>query len=84
MATLRALDPNMTDQELLKTVLDFFHERLNEHSRANEFLERRRLHDPQLIEHFRLGFADRQLGLSLLTKNSMAGRQIRGRLAEVG
>ena len=42
------------------------------------------MNDPALIERFKLGFADRTLGLRLPEKNRKAGAEIRGRLQKIG
>ncbi len=57
---------------------------LKESPEALAYLERRGLKDETMIERFKLGFADRTLGLRLPEKNRKAGAEIRGRLQKVG
>src|ERR1019366_519193 len=47
-------------------------------------LETRGLHSAEMVERFRLGFANRTLGLRLPAKNRAAGAVLRGRLEELG
>lgn len=72
------------DQALLAQAIDYYHERLKQTPEALAYLEKRGLNDPALIERFKLGFADRTLGLRLPEKNRKAGAEVRGRLQKVG
>jgi DNA primase catalytic core len=72
------------DQALLAQAIDYYHERLKVSPEALVYLERRGLKDETIIERFKLGFADRTLGLRLPEKNRKAGAEIRGRLQKVG
>jgi DNA primase len=72
------------DQALLAQAIDYYHERLKQTPEALAYLEKRGLNDPALIERFKLGFADRTLGLRLPEKNRKAGAEIRGRLQKIG
>jgi DNA primase len=47
-------------------------------------LERRGLGEQELIDHFRLGYANRTLGYRLPAKNRKPGAQVRGKLQELG
>ena len=76
--------PEAEDAELLDQVVGFYHETLKESPEALEYLERRGLADPELIERFRLGYANRTLGYRLPDKSCKAGREIRGRLQRLG
>ena len=73
-----------SDEELRLRVAAHYHERLGLDPRAGEYLEKRGLADPGLLAHFRVGFADRTLGLLLPDKPSKAGETIRGRLQQLG
>ena len=42
------------------------------------------MNHPELVEHFKLGYANRTLGLRLPEKNRKAGAEIRSRLEKVG
>jgi DNA primase catalytic core len=72
--------------ELLEQVTAYYHERLTgdfgEPGRA--MLRRRGLDDEELIRHFRLGLADRTLGLRLPHTQWKDGRQVREALKACG
>jgi len=72
------------DQALLAQAIDYYHERMKVSPEALAYLERRGLKDAAAIERFKLGFADRTLGLRLPEKNRKVGAEIRGRLQKVG
>ena len=72
------------DQALLNQVVDYYHETLKRSPEAMAYLEARGLVHPELIERFRLGYADRTLGLRLPEKNRKAGADIRTRLERIG
>lgn len=72
------------DQELLDQVIDFYHTTLKASPEALEYLERRGLGNPELIERFRLGFANRTLGYRLAPKQYKAGAEMRTALQRVG
>jgi DNA primase len=72
------------DQALLAQAIDYYHERLKQTPEALAYLEKRGLKDPALIERFKLGFADRSLGLRLPEKTRKAGAEIRSRLQKIG
>ncbi|MGH8275620.1 MAG: CHC2 zinc finger domain-containing protein, partial [Steroidobacteraceae bacterium] len=72
------------DRALLAQAIDYYHERLKQSPEALAYLARRGLTHPEMIEHFRLGFADRTLGLRLPEKTRKAGAEIRGRLQKLG
>ena len=71
------LERTADDRELLERVVGFYAQTLKE---ALGYLERRGLVHPELIERFRLGYANRTLGYRLPAKNRQAGAEIRGRL----
>ena len=78
------LDVGMTDGELARAVVDYYHESLKGSGEALGYLERRGLRDDELIERFRLGYADRSLGTLIPEKNRVAGAELRRRLQAVG
>jgi hypothetical protein len=57
---------------------------LRQSPEALGYLAKRGINDPTLIERFKLGFADRTLGLRLPEKNRKAGGEIRSRLQKLG
>lgn len=72
------------DGELLGQVVDFYHRVLRESPEAIGFLRRRRIDHPEALSTFRLGYANRTLGLRLPEKNRKAGADLRGRLTALG
>ena len=75
---------NVDDAKLLREVVDYYHETLLQSPEAIAYLESRGLNDPELINHFKLGHANRTLGLRLPHKNRKAGAELRERLQRVG
>ena len=72
------------DQLLLNQVIDYYHETLKQSPEALAYLKARGLDHPELIERFKLGYANRTLGLRLPEKNRVAGAEIRTRLQTLG
>ena len=77
-----ALDAD--DQALLNQTVNYYHERLLATGEAMAYLQARGIHSTEAIEHFKLGYADRTLGLRLPQKNRVAGAEIRTRLQKIG
>lgn len=86
--TVRTLDaPVALDadkQVLLNQVIDYYHEVLTASLEALAYLNARGMHSTEAIEHFKLGYADRTLGLRLPQKNRVADAEIRTRLQKIG
>ncbi len=77
--------PSAADAVLLTQVVEYYHLRLKETPRALEYLEGRGLRHPELVERFRLGFADRTLGKGLPgTPQSRTREEVRGTLQRLG
>ncbi len=76
--------PEAGDAELLSLVIDYYHERLLLTEAAINYLKGRGLYHEEAIKRFRLGFADRTLGLRLPDKNRKEGQAKRTRLAQLG
>ena len=72
-----------TPQELLNHVVDHYHETLQQSPEALEYLDKRGLKNTELIERFKLGYANRSLAYRLPEKNRPVGAVIRGKLQEV-
>lgn len=87
-ATVRALSAPVSldadDHALLRQVIDYYHQSLKDAPEALEYLRARGLEHPELIEHFRLGYANRTLGLRLPQKTRVTGAQMRGALQRIG
>lgn len=77
-----ALDAS--DHALARQVIDYYHQRLKEDEEAKAYLASRGLAHPGLIDTFKLGVADRTLGLRLPLKNRAEGAAIRERLQKIG
>jgi DNA primase catalytic core len=72
------------DRVLLMQVVDYYNETLKQSPEAMKYLQSRGLTSPELIDRFKLGFANRTLGYRLPAKNRAAGAEMRGRLQELG
>jgi DNA primase len=75
---------NADDQRLLDETAQYYHERLKQSTEGLAYLQSRGLNHPELIDTFKLGLADRTLGLRLPEKNRKAGADIRARLQAIG
>lgn len=78
------LSENADQQTALKDVIAFYHSTLKESPDVQAYLKQRVLDDAELIDHFKLGYANRTLGLHLPQKNRQAGAKLRGLLQEIG
>ena len=68
------------DRALLQQVVGYYHETLKQSPEALAYLQARGLTHPEMIERFKLGFANRTLGLRLPEKNRKQGEAMRTRL----
>lgn len=86
--TVRTLAPPVAldadDRALLLQVVDYYHATLKTSPEALAYLEQRGIANMEAIEHFKLGFANRTLGLRLPEGNRKSGAEIRERLQRVG
>jgi DNA primase len=76
--------PDADDQALLNQVIDYYHETLKQSPEALAYLKARGIDHPEVVERFKLGFANRTLGLRLPEKTRKAGAEIRKRLTRLG
>jgi DNA primase catalytic core len=76
--------PDADDRAVLSQVVDYYHEQLKESPEALAYLEKRGLRSSEMVERFKLGFANRTLGYRLPLRNRKAGEELRGRLARLG
>jgi DNA primase catalytic core len=90
-ATVRKLPAPVSldadDQKLLAQAVDYYHETLKRSPEALAYLEKRGIIGSvaeEAINTFKLGFADRTLGLRLPAKNRTDGAEIRARLLSIG
>jgi len=72
------------DQVLLNQVIEFYHATLKSSPEALEYLEKRGLGSMELIERFRLGYANRTLAYRLAPKQYKAGAEMRAALQRIG
>lgn len=65
-STVRRLPPPVAlgaeDRELLRQVVDYYHEALKQSPEAMGYLKKRGLDSSEMIAHFKIGFANRTLG----------------------
>ena len=72
------------DHAALAQVADYYHATLKESPEALAYLESRGLVSSEMVERFRLGYANRTLGLRLPERNRKVGEELRGRLERLG
>jgi DNA primase catalytic core len=72
------------DQALLDQVIEFYHETLLASPEALEYLNSRGLGSREMIDRFKLGYANRTLGYRLAPKAFKAGAELRSALQRVG
>ena len=72
------------DRALLLQVVDYYSRTLKQSPEAMKYLASRGLQSSEIIDRFRLGFANRTLGYGLEGKNRIAGAEMRGRLQRLG
>lgn len=87
-STVRALPAPVAldadDKAVLVQTIDYYHERLKQDAEAQAYLKARGLEHPKLVDTFRLGVADRTLGLRLPEKNRKDGASVRQCLQRIG
>jgi len=77
---------NIDHQALLNRVIDHYHQQLQSHSAARQYLANRGLDNDELINQFKLGFSDRKVGLEsiLSSRPSKVGKAERQALKDIG
>ena len=78
------LDPAHDDPQLIAQVADFYGRALKQSSEALAYLRDRGVTNGDALDVFRIGYADRTLGLTLPVKQVRAGKSIRDRLQTLG
>jgi DNA primase catalytic core len=78
------IDKPTGSQALLNQVIDFYHETLKQNPEGLDYLQQRSLKNPEMIDRFKLGISNRTLGYRLPARNRQAGKEIRGKLNELG
>jgi DNA primase catalytic core len=84
LRTAQSFSLGAGDQEMLDQVIDFYHTTLKTSPEALEYLNKRGLGSMELIDHFRLGYANRTLAYRLAPKQYKAGAEMRTALQRVG
>ena len=74
------LDLDADDQALLNQYADFCHELFRTTAEPKEYVAKRGISSDELVSHFKLGYANRTLGLRLPNVKSKAGLTLRTRL----
>lgn len=86
--TVRKLAPPVAfdadDQALLNQVIDYYHATLKQNQDALAYLDKRGIKSAEAIDRFKLGYANRTLGLRLPNKQRKSGAEIRARLEKLG
>ena len=82
--SVSAADQASSDQVLLDQVIEFYHQTLKGSPEALAYLQKRGLGSMELIERFRLGYANRTLAYRLAPKQYKAGAELRSALQRVG
>jgi DNA primase catalytic core len=78
------VDRSADDKQLLLQVVNFYHETLKQSPEALAYLQKRGLQHPEMLDKFKLGFANRTLGYRLPHSNRVAGNELRSRLQKLG
>ncbi len=78
------IEQTADDGKLLEIVVSYYHETLKQSPEALQYLHKRGLKSPEMIDRFRLGYANRKLCYRLPASNRAAGAAQRGRLQKLG
>ena len=70
--------------KLMNQVIDYYHSTLKNSPEAQEYLTSRGLNHPELVDTFKLGYANRTLGYRLPNKTHKAGEEVRKQLQTLG
>ncbi len=73
-----------TDQQLLNQVIDYYSLTLKTTGEAQEYLTKRGLVSSEIVDRFRLGYANNTLTYRLPKKTWREGRDVRARLTSLG
>lgn len=79
-----AVDLDAADNELVLQVLEYYHQTLKTSPEALAYLEKRGIGSPEAVHAFRIGYANRTLGLRLPGKQREDGLKVRARLTALG
>lgn len=73
----------LTDEALLASVVEFYHQTFLGDARAKTYLETRGCYDPEAVKVFKLGYANRTLGYRV-PQGTAAGKRLREGLLKIG
>ena len=73
-----------SDKELLHRVLSYYQRVLKASPEIYDYLEKRGINDPDLIDTFKLGYANRTLTYRIPKKKVKDGERLRGQLQKIG
>ena len=79
-----SLDLQADNQRLLAQTVVYYHRTLKETTEGVDFLRSRGITVGEAIDRFRIGYANRSLGLKLPIKQLTAGKETRARLQQIG
>jgi len=72
------------NQTILNQVINYYHQTLKQSPEALKYLQSRGLDNSEVIDTFKLGYANRTLGLRIPAKTRIEGKKIRTQLQEIG
>jgi DNA primase catalytic core len=78
------IDATAEDKKLLEIVVNYYHRTLKDSPEAQRYLVKRGLQSSEIVERFKLGYANRTLSLHLPASNRVDGEAQRTRLKELG
>ena len=78
------IDATAEDKKLLGVVVDYYHRTLKDAPEAQQYLIKRGLQSGEIIDRFKLGYANRSLCLHLPASNRRDGDAQRTRLKQLG
>jgi len=78
------IDATAEDKKLLEIVVNYYNETLKKEPEAQRYLVKRGLQSSEIIDRFRLGFANRMRSLHLPASNRVSGDAQRTRLKALG
>jgi hypothetical protein len=84
MTDLSLFDPGVDDQKLLALVVDHYQAAFQANVEAQDFLRKRGLLNPEIVERFRIGYSDYSLQSRLPSFVQKAGKHLRARLSAMG
>ncbi len=78
------ITPAMSDDELMRAIVDYYVERGKQRSDFQAYLKKRGIDSPEMIEHFRIGYAPANPSLNLPALTHREEVRLRDRLQRLG